>query len=176
MLSNQEKIQRLRAYYLDRSTGSAETKDERKPDAYKRILDSFADKTNWRLESLVHRIAQETKLTEREVRGFMKGVLQDELDLGKFLKGAQGYKSRFRWKVEDGYSLIQVGLAARRESDTLLGQGPIDPDTEEIGEVAETSLQIRPDAEISICFPNDLTEAEFNHFAGWFKMVHVFPR
>lgn len=157
-----ELVQKLRDHYADRDG-----------DVKKRILDSFANKERWRAESLVHRVAQETKLTDREVRNFFRDILQDDLKLGQYKKGAQGYRSRFCWNIKAGYCLIQVGLAAQGRSETLMGSGPIDSDEEDKGDIAETTLPIRPNAAITVTFPNDLTESEFTIFVNWFKAVHL---
>ena len=153
-----EKIEKLREYY--------EKED------YRKILDSFAGKSRWRSTSLVHRIAQETLLPERVVRSFLKDKLETELELGFYTKGAQGYKSRFAWDVETGYSLIRVGQAAKGLSDTLYGGDDevISPEEEE-GGVVQKSLELANQREFKAEFPSDLTEREFDHFTAWFKMV-----
>lgn len=156
-----QKIEKLREYYGNRVDDSA-----------RKILDSFAGKSRWRSTSLVHRIAQETQLSERVIRGFLKDKLETELELGWYKKGAQGYKSRFIWDVETGYSLISVGLAAKSQSETLYGgDDEVISQEDEEGGVVQKSLELANSREFKAEFPSDLTEREFDHFTAWFKMV-----
>lgn len=165
-MKDDEKIERLREYYASRTDGVA-----------RKVLDSFAKKVNWRSSSLVHRIVQETQLSEREVRSFLKDKLQDELELGKYKKGAQGYKSRFEWAVEAPceYSLVSVGLAAQGKSTSLHGDAdaPLSEDDDE-GDIIEESIKIGRDRFFKAEFPNDLTPREFDHFVASFKVIY-FP-
>ncbi|WP_295433598.1 hypothetical protein [uncultured Thiodictyon sp.] len=163
-MNDDEKIRELRRLYENRSNGVA-----------KKILDSFASKTNWRSESLVHRIVLETQLSERDIRDFLKDKLQIALELGTYKKGAQGYKSRFEWKVEEpfGYSLVSVGLAAQGKSSTLKGAEDQElSEDEEAGELTEENVKVARDRFFKAEFPNDLTEKEFAHFVAHMNRVY----
>ena len=162
-MNDHDKIVRLRACYADHTDEVA-----------RKVLDSLASKTNWRRESLVHRIAQEAQLSDRAVRGFLKGTLEDELQLGHYRKGAQGYKSRFIWDLDANYSLVQVGLAAQGKSDTLQGNLEdlsMDQDEDESGNVEEL-VKIGKDRYFKAEFPHDLTEKEFDHVIAHMRLVH----
>jgi hypothetical protein len=143
-------------------------------DVARKVLDYFANKTNWCRESFVHRICQETQLSDRAVRAFLKEKLEEELELGHFRKGAQGYKSRFIWDLDAGYSLVQVGLAAQGKSDTLLGDAAdlISESDEEDYLTDEELVKIGKDRFFKAVFPRDLTEKEFEHFIAHMKLIH----
>lgn len=159
-MDEKEIIEKLRFCYGSRSD-----------DAPRKILDSFASKTNWRSESLVHRISQETQLSERIVRGFLKEKLEEELELGRYKKGAQGYKSRFIWGGD--YSLVNVGRAAQGKSDTLEGSADdVQSEEDEDGEMIEEIVKIGRDRFFKSEFPNDLTPKEFDHFVASFKVIY----
>lgn len=162
-LDESEKLEKIRELYADR-----------KDDTAKKILDSFASKSNWRSESLVHRIAQETQLSERDIRDFLKDKLQGELGLGRYIKGAQGKKSRFEWDVDAGYSLVRVGKAAQRKSDTLKeDDGETLSDEAEGDEIVEETIKIGRGRFFKAEFPNDITEKEFDLFVAVFKSIYM---
>ena len=159
-MNDDEKIQRLRRYYDSQSDTVA-----------RRVLDSLACKKNWRSFSLVHRVAQETQLSESEVTSFFKKKLEEELDIGVWKKGTKDSKSRFEWKVDEPfeYSLVSVGLAAQGKSNTLLfsGSQPVSEDGEEDeAGTLEIAVPLPRGRSFKATFPRDLTQEEFENFVG----------
>lgn len=141
-------------------------------DAYRRILESFANKSQARSESLVHRIAKETQVPERVVRSFLKDVLEN-IGLGEFKKGVHGYKSRFEWNVGSSVSLVNVGVAARGDVDTLRAGADFvfaaEDDSDLIDGIIELnySLPRGKNRRFKIEFPADLSKKELQLFHAW---------
>ena len=85
-------------------------------------------------------------------------------------------KLGFQWDLEKWYSVALVGQAAQGV-ESRLSQFDSDDDATEITSEAggKKRLELANGRQISVDFPSDLTETEFDYFTSWFKMV-VFPK
>ncbi|MDP2902718.1 MAG: hypothetical protein Q8N96_06380 [Methylovulum sp.] len=161
-LNNQTKILVLRGLYKE---GGAAQK----------ILISFAEKTNWREHSLLHRVAKEAEVSEKEAREFLKGVLEI-LGFGTYIKGVHGHPSRFKWFVNypNFYYLKNIGLAAQGLTESLKGDGIVsdEEDNDAICEDLEVKIPLPRNRKVSVIYPNDISQDEYDLCLNWFKL-HV---
>ena len=148
----------------------------RENDSYRRILDSFANKSQARSQSFVRRITRETQVPERDVRSFLKEVLQKS-GLGKFKKGVHGYKSRFEWNVTSNVSLVNVGLAAKNEEINTLraGNNEVFVSEDDIDQLDDGIIELNYSLprgngrRFKIEFPADLSKTELQLFHAWLE-------
>lgn len=101
----------------------------------------------------------------------------DEIGLGTFKEGRKGYKTRIVW----GYSLISVGKAGKGESqlseidvnelEPVENSVPAEYEIETISDRMLHKFRLRPDVEIAIDLPPDLSRREAERLASWVQTL-----
>lgn len=124
------------------------------------MLDDFSlrrrGQTSTKLDSLLLRLSNAGNSVQRSdaIRNFRK---LEEFGYGRFVEGRKGHPSRFEWQ----YDLETVGKAATGEAENVqpasVEVGGVDDDA--VGSI-EHPYQLRPDWQVRIILPADLTARE----------------
>lgn len=143
---------------------------------FRDILDYFAGRRRnsreTRPESLIAAIKMETsrRIERRRIIEFFR--LLERARCGKYIEGRLGHPSRFSWDV----GLISVGQAAR--GDVRIVEGSAHDEMDETSEplTIRPALRLhryhlRPDLEMSIELPTDLTISEASRLAEFVKTL-----
>jgi hypothetical protein len=163
MTQNTVDIRLLRSIY-------AENED------FRDIFDYFADRQRnskeTRPESLIAAIKRDTsrRIERRRIIEFFR--LLERARCGKYIEGRLGHPSRFSWDV----GLVSVGQAAR--GDVRIVEGNAHDDMDEAAEPSTIRpasrthrYHLRPDLEMSIELPADLTILEASRLADFVKTL-----
>ena len=142
----------------------------KKDPAFRIILDYFASEKKNSKKTTVDRLlgillSDYKDITRAEVIDFFREL--EEIGCGDFLVGRKGHPSRFEWSVE----LVDVGLAASGEGDTisLISEGTLEEYGEE--ELLRHSFLLRPDLEVVFELPDNLTSGEARRLADFIKAL-----
>lgn len=133
------------------------------------LFDYFAKRINDASETKVDRILSLVKGEGKDLsRGQIIEVFKEleKLDCGKFVTGRHGWPSRFVWSV----GLVSLGKIAGGEDQQLQTQKT----SEANGETAENlthSFHLRPDVEIKLELPSDLTSGEASRLAEFVRAL-----
>jgi hypothetical protein len=141
------------------------------------VLDEFASRQRnqqkTKPDQLLLRLSNAGKAASRtEVINVMRKL--DEYGCGKFITGRKGHPTRFEWQ----YDLVSVGKAAAGGAQSVEELQPVDEDEngdEEIAETPEDSLehtyQLRPDRQIGLLLPADLSAHEARRLSEFIKTL-----
>jgi len=140
------------------------------------ILNYFATRQRNKNETTVDRLQQALEaegknISRREAVDFFKRL--ERLGCGKFLAGRRGRKSRFQWKVPS----VSVGQAARGTTATIeaIPDATQAPDTEPalaaVCLVLTHTFQLRPDYQVRIELPPDITNKEAARLAEFIRAL-----
>jgi hypothetical protein len=104
-----------------------------------------------------------------EIVALMKAL--EDVGVGKFVHGRSGHPSRFEWST----SLKSVGQAAVGEAvelEDIEGELEDDDQTEEEEvETVEHSFKLRPELDIALVLPEDLTVREAERLATFIRSL-----
>jgi len=143
--------------------------------AAKAILDDFAGRQRNRGVTKVDQL-----LDRMNSQGFNRSdvirVLRklEELGFGDFVEGRRGHPSRFEWR----YELVAVGKAASGDLQHLQEVSDVDEEDEDIEHVPDVpsgsiahKFQLRPDRQVELILPVDLTTREANRLSEFIKTL-----
>lgn len=142
----------------------------RKNPVARSFLDHAAQRERDRAETSVERAQAILKESGTEVsRGDVVDVYQEfeMLGLGKFIIGRRGRSSRFAWSA----SIVSVGKAAAGEPQAIATSPETSDATAEVSETLSHSFHLRPDTEVTIELPTDLTHHEAGRLAAYIKTL-----
>ncbi len=159
-MPNDESIPRLRQLY-------------KKDNVARLMLDGFAgyqrNRTAVKVDYLLWKLrgAGEDVTRSDIVRVFKQ---LESLGFGRYLPGRWSHPSRFQWTA----SLVEVGKAASGEEEPVqqLPEGQASLDMEEEPDLIAHGFQLRPDLQITLELPRDLTRGEAGRLA---KFVESLP-
>lgn len=153
-------VAKLRKLYKDSTTP-----------AYRPLFEHCRDRPTDRRETSVDRFVEllsEQGVTRRDVVGFFKELAA--LDIGTFFAGRHSKPSRLVWNK----SLKSVGLVATGASEELLDFGVKAEEVKREGTTRVTMPEwrrwrfpLRPDLDIELNLPGDLTTREANRLAAY---------
>jgi hypothetical protein len=141
----------------------------------KAALDHFAAREKRRWETTVERLQGIVRQELTDVsRGDIIEIFRmlESANCGRFVVGRRGHLSRFEWSS----NLIAVGKAAAGEpmsAEEMAGDDG-DPVLEEDDDERFTvshHFRLRPDLEISLCLPPDLTTQEASRIADFVRTL-----
>ena len=147
--------------------------------AAKAVLDEFASRQRnqqtTKLEQLLFRLNNSgVGVAKADVIGVLRKL--DEYACGHFRIGRKGHPTRFEWK----YDLVSVGKAAAGGTQAVEGIQPTadqDNGAEEIPEKAipegaiQHTFQLRPDWQIELSLPADLSAREAGRLSEFVKTL-----
>jgi hypothetical protein len=137
-------------------------------------LDYFAQRTNsstrTTIEQLLAILRQEGQNSDRgEIVDFLKAL--DDAGCGKFVAGRKGHPSRFEWTL----SLVDVGRLAAGESIKIQPIASSDEleheTTTDTDDVIEHRYRLRPDFEVRLGLPKNLTIGEANRLSDFIRTL-----
>jgi hypothetical protein len=133
------------------------------------VFDYFARRTNDATETKVDRILSILKkegndLSRGQIIEFFKVL--ETLGAGKFVTGRRGWPSRFVWDV----GLVSLAKIAGGESQELQNKAAASLADEE-GETLSHIFHLRPDLQIKIELPADLTVSEASRLSDFVKSL-----
>jgi len=143
----------------------------------KSVLDEFASRQRnqqkTKLDQLLLRLSNAGKAAPRaEVIDVLRKL--DEYGCGSFIAGRKGHPTRFEWQ----YDLVSVGKAAAGGTQGVDEIQPVDDDEDGDGEVTSTpegaiehKYQLRPDWQVEITLPADLTTREAARLSEFIKTL-----
>jgi hypothetical protein len=136
--------------------------------AARALLDELAGRErNWRETSVDRLVAIfETKgdpLPRKEVIAVLKEL--EKIGSGSFLIGRRGKRSRFVWTDD----LMSVGQAARGEADET--EAAAGEDEGAIAQLVTHYYQLRPDLQIRLELPEELTDKEAQRLGDFIKTL-----
>lgn len=136
----------------------------------KALLDYAAGRTKNSTESTVDRLMQNLRSSGVDSRSELVAVLKqlDELGVGTFVLGRKGQQTRFKWAA----SMISVGKAAREEIEELEEIDYDELEEEGADELwAEHQYKLRPELEVKLTLPKDLTAREAKRLANFIRTL-----
>jgi hypothetical protein len=134
------------------------------------VLDHFAGRKYAMRETSVDRVLtvmrnQGARISRGELIEVFRNL--EAAGCGTFVLGRRGRPSRFRWQVD----LVSVGRAAAGEGKQIEDISD-DAVEEETGEQTLTHLfQLRPDQQVSLELPRDLTPREASRLADFIRTL-----
>jgi hypothetical protein len=143
----------------------------------KSVLDEFASRQRnqqtTKLDQLLLRLSNAGKAAPRaEVISVLRKL--DEYGCGNFITGRKGHPTRFEWQ----YDLVSVGRAAAGGTQDIKEIQPVDDEEDGDGEVTPTpegaiehKYQLRPDWQVEITLPADLTAREAARLSEFIKTL-----
>ena len=133
------------------------------------LFDHFAKRTNDASETKVDRILSLMKGEGHDLsRGQVIDVFKEleKLECGRFVTGRHGWPSRFVWTV----SLVGVGKVAGGENQQLKTKASGSSEDETPANLTH-NFHLRPDMQIKLELPSDLTTAEALRLAEFIKAL-----
>lgn len=143
----------------------------------KSVLDEFASRQRnqqkTKLDQLLLRLSNAGKAAPRaEVIHVLRKL--DEYGCGNFITGRKGHPTRFEWQ----YDLVSVGRAAAGDTQSIEVIQPVGDAEGNDGEVTPTpedaiehKYQLRPDWQVEIMLPADLTAHEAARLSEFIKTL-----
>ncbi|MEX2672032.1 MAG: hypothetical protein WD294_07980 [Phycisphaeraceae bacterium] len=139
--------------------------------SFRAIFDHFASRQRALTKTTVDRIQQNViaeghdDVTRRDVISFYREV--EAAGCGRFVVGRKGHESRFDWHV----SLASVGQVAAGETEEFESVDEIEGDEASEEMLLRHRFRLRPDLELSLDLPANLTSAEANRLAGFLQSL-----
>jgi hypothetical protein len=142
----------------------------------RKVFDWLADRVNDANETPIERAAEKAAAPYAET--FKVFRVFEDIGIGRVIEGRKGYKTRFAW----AFSVKSVGAAARQERTGLSDIGPTTEaeDQHEEARAEDTAsslrtfthpLQLRPDFELKLELPHDLSAKEAERIATWVRSL-----
>jgi hypothetical protein len=140
----------------------------------RKIFDWLAERVNDANETPIDRAAEKAAASYADA--FKVFRVFEEIGIGRVIEGRRGHKTRFAW----AFSVKSVGAAAREERTGLSDIEPTpkagDQKDDARAEVASLRtfphrLQLRPDFELKLELPHDLSAKEAERIATWARSL-----
>jgi hypothetical protein len=134
------------------------------------FLDHAAQRERGRAETSVERTQGILKEHDHEVsRGDIVDLYQalEKLNCGKFIPGRRGRPSRFAWTE----SIVSVGKAAAGEPEVISSAPEPAAAAVEVSETLTHAYHLRPDTQVTIELPTDLSLQEAERLAAFIKTL-----
>jgi hypothetical protein len=135
--------------------------------AVREVLNSFVRYKIGKKEVLVDRTHArlEDKTLKRSAVINVLRRLEEEYDLGKFIKGSQGHPSRFLFTPP--LNALKVALAATGAPEEEVPDEVVTGDDD----LAEHTFRLRADLQITLKLPEDITFAEAKRLSAWIRAI-----
>ena len=133
------------------------------------MLDYFAkrtyDATETKVDRIIHTLTKDgTEISRGQILEVFKEL--ERMGCGNFVTGRRGWPSRFVWDV----GIVSLGKMAGGES-AELQTNVVTATGEEQAETLMHSFHLRPDLEVKIELPADLTSAEASRLSEFIKAI-----